>query len=316
MVELNSALFIFTLAGIILIIAGNWVIEASKKLVHLFNLSGYTIGFVVLALSTSLPELFVSISAGLQGQSDIIIGNVIGSNVANILLVLGSYAAIAGIKVTKSSKLTDYAQALFFVSIIPLFLLGRGHIGSIAGLVLIGLFMVYTLFLSKKKARAEIKETFMVRQKITGSIVFLISVALLIYSSSLLVSSAVEIAEALNLSSLFISITLIALGTSLPEMAVNISALLKKEYKLAIGNILGSCVINLTLVLGAGAVIYPITVDYVTMGSAMIFLVIVNLVVWILLEKFRQINRMGGLAFIALYILFILAEIGLVPYFL
>jgi cation:H+ antiporter len=312
---LASHLFIFTLSGIVLVIAGNWVIESSKKLVHLFNISGYAVGFLILALSTSLPELFVSVSAGFQGQGDIVIGNVIGSNVANILLVLGSYAALVGIKVTKQSKLIDFAQALFVISVIPLVLLARGSVGSMAGVILVLLFAVYTLFLTKTKAKAEIEETYLVRQKLSGAFIFMVSVALLLYSSSLLVSSATDIAQSLNVSSWLIGITLIALGTSLPEMVVNVSAIFKKQYKMAIGNILGSCVINLTLVLGVGAAISPIVVDFVSMGSSMIFLVLVNLFVWIMLEKYRKITRLTGLAFLALYLVFILAEIGLVPLF-
>ena len=313
---LASHLFIFTLSGIVLIIAGNWVIEASKKLVHLFNLSGYVIGFLVLALSTSLPELFVSISSGLQGQGELIMGNIIGSNVANMLLVLGSYAALVGIKVRGQSKLVNYAQALFFISVIPLILLARGSVGQIAGVVLVASFVIYTFFLTKKKAKAEIEEKYHVSQKLSGAIVFIISIALLLYSANLLVSSATGIAESLNISSWIIGVTVIALGTSLPEMVVNVSAIFKRQYKMAIGNILGSCVINLTIVLGAGAILTPIIVNYVTMGASMILLVMINLVVWFMLQRFKGISKLGGLAFLAAYVIFVLAEIGLMRLFI
>lgn len=311
---LLTQLLIFVLAGIVLIAAGRWAIESSKRLAIYFGISEFAIGFILLAVATSLPELAVSISAGLMKQSEIIFGNVIGSNIADILLVLGISALIADIKV-ESKHLIDSAEILLFISLVPLILLGRGTIGLYGGLVLLVIFVIYSFFLIKTHTTVEIKNHTKALKKVFMFAVFGISVALLLFSANAFVGSAVKIAEILKVSNMLIGLTLVAVGTSMPELVVSIAAVLKKNYSLAIGNILGSCVVNLTLVLGTGAILHPIEINFLQMGSATIALVIVNILLWYVLMKHKKISKNFGLIFLGLYAAFLLAEVGILPLF-
>jgi cation:H+ antiporter len=311
--ELMSSVFLFALSGIVLVIAGNWVIDASKKIAIYFRIGGFTVGFVLLAVATSLPELAVSLSAGLQGHSELIISNLIGSNIADILLVLGASAVITTLWARKK-QIHEFAQVLFLVSIIPLILLARSSIGFFGGIILIGIFVLYIYYLSRRKAKVEMGDRVRIYERLLAFGIFAVSIALLLFSANLFVSSGVEIANFLDFPKVFLGLFILALGTSLPELVLNVGAMFKKQYDLAIGNILGSCVFNLTLILGIGALVTDIPVDYAVMGSATIFLVIVNLLLWYLISTYKRIDRRIGIGFLVLYALFILAQLGVIPF--
>ncbi|MBI5884467.1 hypothetical protein HZB89_00025, partial [archaeon] len=212
----------------------------------------------------------------------------------------------------RKKKLVDNADILLVISLIPLFLLLRGKLDSLSGFVLVIVFALYVLFVSKEKIAVEVGGKQKVFDVLKQELVFGIALILLTASSKIAVSSAVTLADFLGLPYATIGLTIVSLGTTMPELAVNISSMFRRKYSLALGNILGSCVANLTLILGIGAMISGNSFDFLAVGSGIAFLLIANVLLTFTLLKFNCIPKRMGWVFIAVYLVFITAEIGLV----
>jgi len=314
MEEILLQILVFGLSVFALIVSSKWIIESSKKMALILNISEFSVGFIFLALATSLPELAVSIIAAFEDAGQIIVGNVLGSNIANILLILGISAIIGTIKI-QDSELISNADILLFMTLIPLFLLWKGTVGVFAGSILILLFVFYLYVMSRLKPDIEINGTAKPKQKVFPFVVFTAGVAILFFSANFMISSAVTIAEMLSVSQTIIGLTIVAVGTSVGELIVNIHAMLKKSYGLALGNIFGSCIINLTLVLGAAAIIREIVFDYAVAGSATFLLIASTVAVTYILTKYKSLTRKYGILFVATYAVFIIVEVLGVPVF-
>ncbi|MBN1940892.1 MAG: calcium/sodium antiporter [Candidatus Diapherotrites archaeon] len=308
--ELITELFMFGLATFALVVSSKWVVDSSKNLAAIFKLSEFTIGFIFLALATSLPELAVSIIASTENAGEIVVGNVLGSNIANILLVLGISALIADIKL-KDNELLSNADILLFITMIPLVLLWNGSVGPVSGAILVILFVFYLFVVSKMPADIQIEKIEQPKYKFFAPIVFVVGIGILLISANSMVASAVNIAELANISQTVIGLTIVALGTSVAELIVNIRAMMRRSYGLALGNIFGSCVINLTLVLGAGGIINRIFFNYDIAGPATIFAVGSVVFLTFLLNKYRKIGRRHGLLLLGSYVVFIAVESGI-----
>ncbi|MEM7086623.1 MAG: calcium/sodium antiporter [Bacteroidota bacterium] len=263
-----SILFIF-LGLTLLVIGGEFLVRAAVALSFRLKLSKMVIGLTVVSFATSVPELLVSIQAALDGLSSISLGNVIGSNVANIGLVLGITAFIAPLAIDKDFYKLNW-PIMMLLSIALYFLLKTGNV--IDQLEGVGLLLVLSIYLwlllsrARKKALAEVLEDGVVDEKLATVsgvkiiIWLVIGGAALWGGSKLLVSGAVDLATALGVSERVIAVTMIAVGTSVPELAASIIAALKKEKALSLGNLIGSNIFNIASVLGITAIIHPIDV--------------------------------------------------------
>lgn len=304
-------LAILIIGIIVLIKSSQYLIDASIEISKILKISQFAVGFILLSVATSLPEFFIAAISSLGGNSGIALGNVIGANIADIAWVLGVTATLGLIKFKKKS-ISENATILFLMSIIPLILLVRGNIDRSIGLILLLIFAFYCFFIAKRGHTSEIRHRhYTPKEILRNAFLFCGSVAAMLISASYVVQTGVEIATILSVPQTFIGISIISIGTTLPEMVVNVSAIRRKKASLAIGNILGSCVTNLTLVLGTAATILPITINTAVITPAVIFLIGLNFFLWMLVAK-GQISKRAGAIMVIMYMLFIFTEAGLI----
>ncbi len=319
---------VFFISLIVLAVAAHSTLRSTINLAQMLGIGEFAVSFILVALATSMPELLVSIQAGLVGNGNIIIGNIVGSNIANTLVVLGLTAFFGTITIRQE----EYEQniiALLGISLISLLLLLRGSIGFYTGVILIIVFLGYSLMISKTNISLSIKNPIFVttifekiiRKKgkifqLGGQLVAMgIGVLFVILSSFLLVDSALKMAEIFSLKESVIGLTLIAFGTSAPEIAIAIVAIWRKKFAVAVGETFGSSIANLTLVLGTGAILTPITIDFLTVGYAFIYLLIISLILWYFISTKKPIDKRVGILFLIGYVVFILGELSLIPAF-
>ena len=304
-----DVIIIFIVSFAILAKASEYVIDSAIDITKILGVSEFATGFLLLSVATSIPELFVSATASLTGNSGIAIGNVIGANIADIAWVLGATAIVGLVTFTKK-RAAKNAAILFLVSLIPLVLMTKGVLSSTDGLVLLLIFFIYCFFVSKTEFVGTKKQAG-ANSTLKAVAVFIISIAVVVFSAHLIVQSGVKIAELFNIPPVFIGLSIISIGTTLPELSVNLTAVRKKKLSLAVGNILGSCVTNLTLVLGTAAVINPIEIETVIPISSILFLIALNLFLWFNVRRGR-LTRTSGVAMIMAYILFMAFEAGMI----
>ncbi|HKL35566.1 MAG TPA: calcium/sodium antiporter [Salegentibacter sp.] len=259
---------VFILIGLVLlVVGGEFLVRASVALSFKLNVSRMVIGLTVVSFATSAPELLVSLQAALSGFSDISLGNVIGSNIANLGLVLGITAIITSIAVDREFYRFNWPAMMIFSIALYYFLSTGGNISRLEGIILIvGLALFLFLLIRRSRRKTEIavegiddslKET----SNFKMIIWLLIGGVALWGGSELLVSGAVDLATMLGVSERVISVTMIAIGTSVPELAASVIAALKKEKALSLGNLIGSNIFNIASVLGITAIIQPIYIQ-------------------------------------------------------
>lgn len=304
------------LSGLILIIAGaEFLVRGATSVARKFGISEFVIGLTIVGIGTSAPEFVVSITGSLMGNSSISLGNVIGSNIFNMLIILGITALIIPIPFTKGNKKID-APMNVIVSVVPflmgmtytLFKTGNDEISRTGGLVLILLFSGY-MYLSFKKGKSDGGDNPSEKQlKIsTASLLIAVGLAALIGGGQLFVNKAIVIAKILGVSDKFIAVTILAGGTSLPELAVCIVAALKKQDQLALGNILGSNIFNVLLILGVSSVISPISFSSMKMvDMAMILSASSLIMISPFLFKKNKITKIEGMLYISMYIFYVM----------
>ncbi len=248
---------------LLLFVSGKYLVDSSIAISHLLRIPKMIIGLTVVAFGTSAPELLVSIQAAIAGFPEIAMGNVVGSNISNILLVLAITAIIFPIPVPSSSVKRDWPIMMFVFNIIVCFCTRTGGLSRMEGIILVSLLCgLYCLFGGpipgdSAESEAEQAEQSSMRWWIAG-IIFLVSCVGLAIGADLLVSNAAIIAEDLGMSKRVISITMVAVGTSIPELATSVIAALKKETDISVGNIIGSNIMNILSVLGITSIIRPI----------------------------------------------------------
>lgn len=247
-------------AGFFMLVKGaDWFVDGSSGIAAKFGIPQLVIGLTIVAMGTSAPEAAVSITAALKGNADITVGNIVGSNILNILIILGISSTITTLAVAKS---TIKAEIPFMIAI-TLVLLALGYNGTIAlweGLVLLVLFALYLwyLFIMAKKDKTE-EDGATKNLSITKALLWtVIGLVLIVWGSDVTVDAATNIAKVLGLSERFIGLTIVALGTSLPELFTSVLAARKGNADIAIGNIVGSNIFNILFVVGVSAVIVPV----------------------------------------------------------
>ncbi len=255
------------LGFLLLVVGGEFLVRSSVALSFKFNLSKMVIGMTVVSFATSAPELLVSLQAALDGSSDISLGNIIGSNIANIGLVLGSTALITPLVVTKDFYRINWPM-MMLLSVVLFFFLKSGRILSFSeGLALVASLIIFLYILIKRASKEEIEidenidEALMETSNFKVVLWLLIGGSALYFGSEWLVKGAKELALSIGVSERVISVTMVAIGTSVPELAASLIAALKSEKAISLGNLIGSNIFNIASVLGLTAMIQPISVD-------------------------------------------------------
>lgn len=296
---------IFILGFIFLFKGSQIVIDSSIKISEYLGVSRLAVGFLIVALATSIPDFMVAVNASLVGETPMAIGDALGSSIANITLVLGIAALIRNLNVKREQTIAS-AELLFLISLVPLIILSRGPVTRIEGLLLLMFFAFYVFFIFKKRFTMNITGKLTKKESRKAFFFFAIGIATVVISSYFVVLSGASIASLAGISSAFIGMTVIAFGTTLPELAIDFTAIRKGQTALAVGDILGSCVINLTLVMGAAIVINPIGAAFEQFSTAVIILVVVNSLLTYSLLKHDGITKALGIVFILIYIIFLL----------
>lgn len=291
---------------VVLYFGAEWLVGGASSLAARLNISPLIIGLTIVSMGTSAPELVVSIKAAMAGQSALSIGNVLGSNLFNIALILGVSALIVPLTVKRQLLKVDVpvmvgATLLFLIMFID------GKLSFTESLILIILFvgyMVYLFIVSLKNKDSNEENTAMIRiYKHWMLDVVLIALGLvgLIYGSDLLVKNAIIIAQKLGMSEAMIGLTIVAAGTSIPELATSLVAAVRKQSDIAIGNAVGSNTFNLLLILGTAGVIYPIETPDINIVDSL-FMLGISALLWVFMKIGTKINRVQGMIFLLAYV--------------
>ncbi len=287
------------------------VIRYTLVLSRVFGLSEMAAGFVLLSVATSLPELSVSTVASLIGEGGLSVGNVLGSNIANLTVIIGLAIFFSRTKIlVRGESQRELVQFLFLSSVIPLFIVQRGSLGPILGLVLLILFVYFGITISRKTHKTEPLDR-AVGNTAAVTFKFIASLAIIVLLSKLVVDSSVDIAGSIGLPPSIIGATIIGLGTSLPELATTMQALKKKYFEMALGNLFGSCITNITLILGVSSLISFSEVSVLAVESIMFYVLISSLSVWYMISSRESIGNRGAFFLCLVYIAFILQQVGI-----
>lgn len=306
---------VFVILGfILLVIGGEYLVRSSVALSFKLRISKLVIGLTVVSFATSAPELLVSLQAALSGSSDISLGNVIGSNIANIGLVLGITAIISPLSVNKDFYRLNWPVMMLVSVMLYLFLKTNDGLSFTEGLALLASLVVFLVVLirnSRKESKANFEEVDDKLQAVSSfkiTIWLLIGAAALYFGSEWLVDGAKGIAKSLGVSERVISVTMVAVGTSIPELAASVIAALKKEKAISLGNLIGSNIFNITSVLGITALIKPINVNDPRLLSVDIFWMLsfsFIILPLMYLGKKYILGRTEGLILFAAYMIFV-----------
>jgi len=323
-------LLIMAASLLVLIVSSQVAIKNTVKASELAGIGTSRIGFTLVATSTSLPELAVAISSAISGTAAVSIGNILGSNVANVCLVAGLGLLLASLR--RSSKVSVVIPALrpeeldllyfgmFVASAIPIILISLLPASSLVGAVLIALFLYYVLKVVLRKGPQVPAPESRAQSNASGRRALINSVGLgmlgvlgVVLSADFLVDSTVSVALAIGVPASLIAATVVAVGTSLPELSLDVQAILKGEAGLAFGDIIGSCFTNITLILGVTLLLSPMRIDIKVFSDLVAFSILANIVLWYLMVKGR-FGRMEGLYLLLLYSLFLASIMGVLTF--
>ena len=303
-------ILLLALAGIVF--GADWLVGGSVSIAKRLRVSEFVIGAAIVGVGTSMPELIVSTLGAIKGNSDVAICNVVGSNIFNILGILGVTALICPIPIDRKNMKFEIPLCILVSALLLLLAMNFFNgtaplIGRIDGFILLGLFVLfiwYSMYRDRKETATENTEE-VDDIKLTMPIIKVIGgLGLLIYSCDLFVDKAVLIAKNMGLSDSFISITLIACGTSLPELAASAAAAFKKNTQLALGNIIGSNIFNITLILGVASQVTPLTSSGITAIDYSVAVVSAGLIY--ILGFTSKINRLAGILMVGSFVAYTL----------
>jgi len=291
--------------------SSHYAIRAVEKLVELTGLSEASAGFIIIAVLTSTPELIVAIFSVIQGNAAVSIGDILGSNVFNIGAVLGLMGVLGYIKVCCTDLLMELTDMLSIIVVIPLLLVvsqsGIFEIPSqIIGVILLAAFLVNTYLIAKKRTPPVYANgTKPISKRKTGMVIatLLLSFAVVVISAQLTVNSASNIAKALGVPAILVGAKIVAIGTSLPELTLDLAAIRRGRMQLAIGGIIGSNLTNLTLIMGLVLLASPFTVDLTVFIEIIPFLMITTVIFWRFIMR-GGVSKVGGALMLLTYVLF------------
>lgn len=308
-----SALFI-VIGFVLLVVGGEFLVRSSVAISLKLNLSRMVIGLTVVSFATSAPELLVSLQAALDGYSDMSLGNVIGSNIANIGLVLGITAMITPLIIDREFYSFNWPIMMLFSFALYFFLSSEEVLSRIEGIVLLIAICFYLFFLIRRarnkpdEEAADVDPNLKVASNFKTILWLAIGGASLYFGSELLVDGAVDLASAFGISERVISVTMIAVGTSVPELAASVIAAVKKEKALSLGNLIGSNIFNIASVLGITAIIQPVVIKADAILTNDIFWMIgiaFVLTPLAFLPKKYSLGRLKGFLLVGAYVFFV-----------
>ena len=310
-----EAILLIIVGFALLMMGADLLVKGSSNIAKRFHIPEMIIGVTIVALGTSMPELMITISSANKGASDLIIGNAIGSNLCNLLLILGLTAVLRPVKLERDVKILHLPVA--YISTLAIFAMGSGLFGSKLGIIdsrdgkiLVGLYFLYFLY----PILIEIKDIWKNRKermnethiKVLPSLIYIIMGAILLkIGGDITVDEASVLAEIFGISQRIIGLTIVAIGTALPELITSIIAVVKDDEGLAVGNLIGSCILNSFLILGTGAIITPLTFS-IEFVENIILLLITILFIWIscLIGKKDTITRYKAGVLLIMYVIY------------
>ena len=298
------------IGGLALIVFGaDWLVDGASGIARRFGLSEFVIGLTIVGMGTSAPEMVVSFIGAFQGNADIAIGNVVGSNIMNTLLILGVTALILPMAITPSNWKRDIPMNILITVLLivlgleyTIFHIGTNGLSRWDGGILIALFIGY-MILSFKGNKPDEEDSPAKQRSIWMCLLLIVAgIAGLAFGGKLFVNNATELARALGVSDKFIAITILAGGTSMPELATCVVAAAKKKGQLALGNIIGSNVFNILLILGGSALISPLSFDHITYVDLGVLLVsALALLTAGFIGRKKMIDRLDGGFFLLIW---------------
>ena len=294
-------------AGFVLLyFGGDWLVNGGVALARRFRISPLVIGMTIVAFGTSAPELLVSMTSSIKGSAGIAMGNVIGSNIANIGLILGLTAILCPIP-TENRKVSANGLVMILASLLALVFSLNNGLSRIEGLILFAgiiLFTVISIRLGRTKQNTTQPDAEPQGKEMSVLVALLLvalSCAMLAFGADFMVDGATSIAKTLGVSDKVIGLTIVALGTSLPELAASVAAALKKEMDISIGNIIGSNIFNLMCVLGVSASIRPIPFDYMQYRMDFVIMMAFSAGLIILIQPWKAQGRLGRISGIIMF---------------
>ncbi|TLP80471.1 calcium/sodium antiporter [Maribacter sp. ACAM166] len=309
--------FLFIVAGLVLLIAGgHWLLKAAVDLSLKLNIPKIVIGMTVVSFATSAPELIVSINAALDGFPDLALGNVVGSNIANLGLVLAITILLSPIDVNRNFYSTDWPVMMLASLLFFFFIYFDGEIQQYEGIIMVTCLFLFLVYLLKfqKKAVVDENEEVTPALPLYQTVLFLgIGGAALWGGSELLINGAVGMATVFGVSERIIAVTIVSVGTSIPELAASVIAILKKEKAISLGNLIGSNIFNLLAVLGITSIITPITVvDQGLLTNDIFWMLGISFLILplVFIPKGLRLGWRDGIVLLGLYLAFIYITIG------
>ncbi len=292
--------------GFVFLVKGaDWFVEGAGKVAEKFGIPQLVIGLTIVAMGTSLPEAAVSVSAALKGSADITIGNVVGSNIMNVLVILGLTSVIRPIAVQKSTVKYEIP----FVALISVFLLALGYsdhvVGRADGVILWVLFIAYLLYLFKMAKSGEyVPEELPDEDKPIPVwkmvLLIIVGAVMIVLGSDMAVDAASELARIFGMSERLIGLTIVAFGTSLPELVTSVTAAVRGKADIAVGNIVGSNIFNILFVVGTSALITPVVYASNFLVDSIVCIVTMILL-WLCVFRNRKLGRAGGAVMLLCY---------------
>lgn len=302
---------VLLLVGLGLVVYGSDIlVDGASSIARKIGISEFVIGIIIVGFGTSCPELVVSVTGAIDGNSAVSLGNVTGSNIFNILMILGLTAIFSPIAITKDNKTKDI-PILLCITIFFCLIALKGTINRLDAVLFLAIFAIYLLYNFKagKAEAAAIEEE--VVEKNYGTFLSILMIvgglAGLIFGGKLFVNNAVTLAHALGASDKFIAVTILAVGTSLPELMTCVVAAAKKKGQLALGNIVGSNVFNILLILGISGLIHPLdtsSFNYVDMGT--IVASVLALFIFANASKKSQLSKPAGISFLLMEVIYMI----------
>lgn len=311
---METTIVLLIIGLIVLIVGGDYLVKGSSSIALRLHLSPLVVGLTIVAFGTSAPELLISIQSALKGSPDIAMGNVVGSNICNLALVLGLTAVINPVKVKTNSIKIDWPMTMG--SSLLLYLIVReGRIVAYEGILFIVILLLYLFFIIRQ-SRKNIKATNKILNKdeipdtpakqIWKDIVFiLIGCVGLYFGSEWFVNSAKDLALNLGVEERVVGLTIVALGTSLPELSTAAVASYKGHTDLAIGNLMGSNIFNILSILGITSIIHEIPVHIDILNKDIIWMLLVTLIILPLMITRREVGRVDGFILMAVYVIYV-----------
>ena len=316
---------VLLVVGMALLIKGaDWFVEGASSLAKAMKIPSLVIGLTLVSIGTSMPEFSVSLTSSLQGNIDMSFGNVIGSNIFNTFVVIGVSAIIVPLVVSKQMQKYDLPILMGIYTLLALFsfLITPGTIQVWESIILFSLTIIYTIFLILRSKGVKIEENQNEKKRKwwVNLILVTLGIAGIIFGGKLVVNNASKLAMAMGMSEMLVGLTIVAIGTSLPELVTSIVAAKKGENDIAVGNAIGSCIFNVILILGFCSILEPYIVNVSNLNTLIdvVVMLISAIVVFLFSLKSKKINRWQGIVMVLIYVVYftyiVLRDIGVLVF--